>query len=73
MNVMLDLPFEFLISLLVGSGAAVGCAVVGAGYNAATGVDNYQVAIDVAIGRRRLLLLIGRRLLMLLIRRGWFG
>ena len=48
MNVMLDLPFELLIPLCVGSGAAVGCAVVGAGYNAATGVANYQAAIDVA-------------------------
>ena len=48
MNVMLDLLFELLISLIVGSGAAVGCVVVGAGYNAATGVTNCQAAIDVA-------------------------
>ena len=48
MNVMLDLPFELLISLFVGSRAAVGCAVVGAGYNGATGIAICWAAIDVA-------------------------
>ena len=47
MNVMLDLLFELLISLLVGSGAAMGCAVFWGGYNVATGVANCPAAIDV--------------------------